>query len=86
MANHKSAIKRIKQNAKQRTHNRHFRSTMRTQIKSTLAAIEDGNADNAKVELNKATAVVQRLVTKGIIHRHQAARRISRLAKAVNAL
>jgi len=86
VANHKSAIKRIKQNAKQRTHHRHFRATMRTQLKSTRAAIEDGNAENAKVELNKATAIVQRLVTKGIIHRHQAARRISRLAKAVNAL
>ena len=50
------------------------------------AAIEEGNAETAKAELIKATAIVQRLAGKGIIHRHQAARRISRLAKAVNAL
>ena len=86
MANHKSAIKRIKQNSKQRSRNRYFRSTMRTQLKVLNAAIEEGNAETAKAELVKATAIVQRLAGKGIIHRHQAARRISRLAKAVNAL
>ena len=86
MANHKSAIKRIKQNSKQRSRNRYFRSTMRTQLKVLNAAIEEGNAETAKAELVKTTAIVQRLAGKGIIHRHQAARRISRLAKAVNAL
>lgn len=86
MANHKSAIKRIKQNSKQRSRNRYFRSTMRTQLKVLNAAIEEGNAETAKAELVKATAIVQKLAGKGIIHRHQAARRISRLAKAVNAL
>ncbi|MEC7241437.1 MAG: 30S ribosomal protein S20 [Myxococcota bacterium] len=86
MANHKSAIKRIKQNSKQRSRNRYYRSTMRTQLKALTAAIDEGNAETAKAELVKATAIVQRLAGKGIIHRHQAARRISRLAKAVNAL
>ena len=43
MANHKSAIKRIKQNSKQRSRNRYFRSTMRTQLKVLNAAIEEGN-------------------------------------------
>jgi small subunit ribosomal protein S20 len=86
VANHKSAIKRIKQNAKQRVHNRYFRSTMRTQLKKTREAIDGGNAEVAQAELQKATSVIQGLVSKGIIHRHQAARRISRLAKAVNAL
>jgi len=86
VANHKSAIKRIKQNSKQRSRNRYFRSTMRTQLKVLNAAIEEGNAETAKAELVKATAIVQKLAGKGIIHRHQAARRISRLAKAVNAL
>jgi len=86
VANHKSAIKRIKQNAKQRSRNRHFRSTMRTQLKAIQAAIDEGNAENAQEELKKTTSVVQGLVSKGIIHRHQAARRISRLTKAVNSL
>ncbi len=86
MANHKSAIKRIKQSSKQRTRNRYFRSTMRTQLKVLRSAIDDGNAELAQAELVKTTAIVQRLAGKGIIHRHQAARRISRLTKAVNAL
>ena len=86
MANHKSAIKRIKQSSKQRTRNRFYRSTMRTQLKVIQAAIDEGNADLAKAELSKVTSIVQRLAGKGIIHRHQAARRISRLTKAVNAL
>ena len=86
MANHKSAIKRIKQSSKQRMRNRYYRSTMRTQLKVIQAAIDEGNADLAKSELSKTTAIVQRLAGKGIIHRHQAARRISRLTRAVNAL
>lgn len=86
MANHKSAIKRIKQNATRRAHHRHYRSAMRTQLKSLHAAIADGDSAKAQDELKKTTSVVQRLASKGIIHRSQAARRISRLSKAVNAI
>jgi len=59
---------------------------MRTQLKSLHAAIADGDSAKAQDELKKTTSVVQRLASKGIIHRSQAARRISRLSKAVNAI
>jgi small subunit ribosomal protein S20 len=59
---------------------------MRTQLKGMRAAIEEGNAETAQAELKKTTSVVHSLVSKGIIHRHEAARRISRFTKAVNGL
>lgn len=86
MANHKSAQKRIRQNAKRRTHNRHYRSTMRTEIKKLLTAIDTGDSDAAKAQLPSTVSLIQRVAQKGIIHRKQAARRVSRLASKVNAL
>ena len=86
MANIQSAIKRDRQNAKRRAHNRHFRSSMRNQIKSLRTAIESGDAAAAKSLLPLAVASIQRTAQKGIIHKKNAARRVSRLSKAVNAL
>ena len=84
MANHKSTLKRMRQNVVRRAHNRHYRSTMRTQIKSLQAAIAAGNADGAREELKKTTSIIHTLASKGIIHANQAARRVSRLTQAVN--
>jgi small subunit ribosomal protein S20 len=86
MANHKSAQKRIRQNAKRRTHNRHYRATMRTEIKKLMTAIDAGDTDAAKAQLPGTVGLIQRVAQKGIIHRRQAARRVSRLAGKVNAL
>ncbi len=86
MANHKSALKRIRQNVKRRNHNRHYRSTMRTEIKKLMTAIDAGDADAAKAQLPNTVSIIQRVAQKGIIHRRQAARRVSRLSSKVNAL
>jgi small subunit ribosomal protein S20 len=86
MANHKSALKRIRQNAKRRAHNRHYRSTMRTEIKKLLTAIDAGDAEAAKAQLPNTVSIIQRVAQKGIIHRRQAARRVSRLSGKVNAI
>jgi small subunit ribosomal protein S20 len=86
MANHKSALKRIRQNVVRRTHNRQFRSSMRTEIKKLSVAIEAGDAAAAKAQLPATVSIIQRVAQKGIIHKKQAARRVSRLAGAVNAL
>jgi small subunit ribosomal protein S20 len=86
MANIASAIKRDRQNTKRRAHNRHFRSSMRNQIKNLRSAIETGDAAAAKNLLPIAVASIQRVAQKGIIHKKNAARRVSRLSKAVNAL
>jgi len=86
VANHKDALKRIRQNAKQRTRNRHYRTMMRSQIKKVRAAIDSGDSTVAQSELTSAVSMIQRVAQKGIIHRRQAARRVSRLAQAVNSI
>jgi len=86
MPNHKSAMKRVRQNEKRRLRNRHIMSTTRTYIKAVRAAIDGGNAEAAREALPKAVNALNASVTKGVIHRNQAARKISRLTKAVNAL
>ena len=86
MAHHKDAIKRIKQNEGRRARNRHYRSTMRNQVKRVREAVESGDVDSAQAQLRRAVSVIHRVVSKGVIHRNQAARSISRLNKAVKAL
>jgi small subunit ribosomal protein S20 len=86
LAHHKDAIKRIKQNEKRRLRNRHYRTTMRNQFKKVRAAVDAGDQSVATSELNKAVSIVQRLVTKNVLHRRNAARRVSRLYKAVNGM
>ena len=86
MANHKDAIKRSKQNEKRRMRNRHYRTRMRNQIKAVRAAVDAGNAEQARTQLTGAVSIIHRLVSKGVIHRNQAARKISRLNAAVKAL
>lgn len=86
MANHKDAIKRHKQSENRRIRNRAIRTTMRNQTKAVHSAIEGGDASVANAELVKLTSVLHRTVGKGVIHRNQAARKISRLNAAVKAL
>ena len=83
MAHHKSAIKRIKTAERNRLRNRHYRSTMKTFIKKVLTA---ENRDEALAHYNKAASILDKMVTKGIIHRNTAANRKSRLMKYVNSL
>jgi len=77
----KSAIKRAAQAEKRRLRNSHVKSTMKTHIKKALSAMNE--KDNAHVEAATRTAIayLDKASSKGVIHRNQAARRISRLAK-----
>ena len=84
MANHKDALKRIRQNEVRRQRNKHYRSMMRTEIKKLLKAIDAGDSAAAQAQLPKTVSLIQRVAQKGIIHRKQAARRVSRLSHAVN--
>jgi len=83
LANHQDAIKRNKQNERRRIHNRSYRTRMRNSIKKVRTLIENGDLPAAKTALNDAMAVIHRVAGKGIIHKNQAARRISRLVAAV---
>ena len=86
MANHKSAEKRVRQTEKRRQRNKHVLSTMRTYIKRVRMAIADGNAEDATERLKAATQSLAKAASKGVIHRNQARRKISRLTKAVAGL
>ena len=86
MANHKSAVKRARQNVKRNAINRSNRGRLRTQIKKLRTAI-DGQDRNAGTELLGATvSVIDKAVNKGIIHKNTAARYKSRLTKHVSEL
>ena len=84
MANSKSAEKRIRQNEKRRQRNRVFRSRARTHVKQARELIEDGDLDAAETEAHAACKALDRAAAKGIIHRNNAARRMSRLMKSIN--
>ena len=86
MANHKSAIKRIRSNERKRVRNQIYRSRTRTEIKKARYAIEDGNKEEAIAQTREAIALLDKSANKGIIHKRNAARRKSRLMKELNAL
>jgi len=86
VANHASAAKRARQSEKRRLVNRARKSAMRTAIKRVLAAVEAGDAEAAKAALARAVPLIDRAGRKGVIHRKQASRRVSRLNARVKAL
>lgn len=86
MANHKSAEKRIRQTERRTEVNRARRSRIRTSVKDVELAIASGNAETAKAALKAAQPELMRGVSKGVVAKNTAARKISRLAARVNAL
>jgi len=81
LANTRSAIKQARQNTKRRDHNRIYRSSPRTHVKKVRRLIENAELDQAQTELTAAISALDKAAQKGIIHKNNAARRKSRLAK-----
>ena len=77
-----SEIKRVRQSRKSNLRNRHYKSMMRTAIKNVLTA----DKKNVNDLLTKAISTIDRVCTKGIIHRNNASRHKAKLAKYVNSL
>lgn len=86
MANTLQAKKRVRRNAKREDINKARRSRIRTYVKKVELAVEAGNADEAKDALKAAQPELMRGVTKGVLHKKTASRKVSRLAKRVKAL
>lgn len=84
MANHKSAEKRNRQSQIRRLRNRTNKSRMKNIIRQVNEAIAAGSEEEAKAALQKAIPVIAKTATKGSIHKRNASRKISRLAKRVN--
>ncbi|PWN06188.1 30S ribosomal protein S20 [Rhodohalobacter mucosus] len=83
MPQHKSAIKRLRQDEKRKKHNNTRRSRMRTLIKNVLNATDK---ESAEKHLKAATSYIDKLTNKGIIHSNNAARKKAKLTRHVNNL
>ena len=84
MANHKSALKRIRQSEKRRQTNRVHRGSMRTEIKKFHSALEAGDKEAATTALASAVKRIDSNGSKGVLHKATASRKISRLQLAYN--
>ena len=86
MANSPQARKRARQAESHRARNASDRSKVRTYIKKVVAAVDTGDAEAANAALGEAIPVIDKMASKGIMHRNKAARHKSRLSAKVNAL
>ena len=82
MANHKSALKRARQNEDHRLRNK----GVKTRVKSVVKAVRTAGDDDAAAKLDEAKSVIAKAAKRGVIHKRTAARSISRLAKHVNSI
>ena len=85
MANIKSQIKRNRTNELSRLRNKAAKSEVKTRIKTAITAAETG-AETAADDLRLAVKRLDKAAARGIIHKHQASNRKSRLIKRINAL
>ncbi len=86
MANHKSALKRAKQNEIQRIRNKGYKTKVKKAVKEVRTAIGENTPEQARETLDKAVSIIQKSASKGVIHKNQAARKVSRLTLQVNKL
>lgn len=84
MAHTISARKRVKQSYKKNMANKAYKSVMKTKVKNFLKAVEAGDQAVAKSAFDEAAKTISKIASKGVIHKNQAARRISRLALRLN--
>ena len=84
MANIKSAKKRILTSAKKTAANKAVKSSVKTAIKKVHKAVEAGDKEAAVAALTAAESTIDRACTKGVLHKNNASRKVSRLASSVN--
>jgi ribosomal protein S20 len=86
VANIKSQKKRILTAEKARQRNKAVRSELKTAIKAVRTAVEAGQLEDAQIAANKASRLLDKAASKGIVHKNQAAQRKSGVQKLVNTL
>ncbi|MCR4782253.1 MAG: 30S ribosomal protein S20 [Lachnospiraceae bacterium] len=86
MANIKSAKKRVLVNKKKYERNKSIRSAVKTYIKNVEVAVSEGNKEEASKALTVAIGAIAKASNKGIYHKNNAARKVSRLTKLVDAM
>jgi small subunit ribosomal protein S20 len=83
VASHESALKAHRQNVKQRERNRQLRTRLRSALRDIRSAIDAGTPDDVKDALRQTISLVDKMASKGLIHRNTAGRYKSRLAARV---
>ena len=86
MANIKSQIKRNRQNEKRRLRNKAVKSSLKTAIRKFNEAVKSGDAEAARTLLHDASRKLDKAVSKGVIHKNQAANRKSAIAQRHHSL
>jgi small subunit ribosomal protein S20 len=86
VANHKSAIKRDRQSKVQKLRNAGYKTMAKNAVKELRLAIANKKIEDANLSLNKAISTLQKVQSKGVLHKNTASRKISRLTRQVNKL
>ncbi len=86
MPNKKSAEKRVRTSERNRIYNRYWTTRCKTSAKKVLEAVESSDRDLSVKRLDEAQSAIDKAVVKGVIHKNTAARRKSRLTRAVKTL
>ena len=86
MANHKSALKRARQNEERRMRNKSTKTRIKNIVKDVRLAVSEKSKESALTELDTAKSIIDKAAKKGVIHKKTASRKISRLSKIVNAI
>ncbi len=84
MANHKSALKRARQNELSRLRNKTVKTRVKSIVKDVRSSVEGSSNGDVTAKLMAAQTLIDKASKKGVIHKKTAARKISRLSKLVN--
>ena len=86
MANHKSALKRARQNEIRRLRNKSAKTRVKNIVKDLRLAVSEKTNETALEKLNTAKSIIDKAAKKGVIHERTASRKISRLSKLINTI
>ena len=86
MANHKSALKRARQNEIRRLRNKSVKTKTKNIVKDVRLSVNESSKEEALKKLDMAKSNIDRTAQKGVIHKKTASRKISRLSKLVNTI
>ena len=86
MANHKSALKRARQNQIKRLRNRTVKTRVKTMVKDVREAASEKSVETAGTLFKTAQETIDKAAKKGVLHKRTASRKIARLAKLTNAI
>jgi len=86
LANHKSAIKRARQNEKRRMRNKSTKTRIKNIVKGVRFTVSEKSNEAALAELNIAKSIIDNAAKKGVSHRNTASRKISRLSRLVKTI